>query len=157
MPTQLSLYQLGALSMKKQGREKEKRNNGWFWFRVRFGPGDCRQTWPLPEISAVSPAAQTDNANDFPFPENSSLPQECYFHSQSSGEKRLLDVSSLLLLKNSHSHDVAVRDLVVVATSARLGPRPGRRHTGAMRDPCIQHQEAYSHCLIAGRRQCERK
>ncbi|XP_045038480.2 tubulin polyglutamylase TTLL6 isoform X1 [Desmodus rotundus] len=89
--------------------------------------------------------------------QNSSLPQECYFHSQSSGEKRLLDVSSLLLLKNSHSHEVAVRDLVVVATSARLGPRPGRRHTGAMRDPCIQHQEAYSHCLIAGRRQCERK
>ncbi|XP_054441488.1 tubulin polyglutamylase TTLL6 [Pteronotus mesoamericanus] len=87
----------------------------------------------------------------------SSPPQECCFCSQSSGEKRPLDVSSLLLLKRSHSHEVSVRDLLVVATSARLDPRPGRSHTGAMRDPCIQDRGAYSHCLITGRKRCERK
>ncbi|KAM5309172.1 tubulin polyglutamylase TTLL6 isoform 1-T2 [Glossophaga mutica] len=89
--------------------------------------------------------------------QNSSSPPECYFHSQSSGGKRPLDVSSLLLLKNPHSRNVSVRDLVVVATSAPLGPRPSRRYTDAMRDPCIQPQEAYSHCLIAGQKRCERK
>ncbi|XP_053529219.1 tubulin polyglutamylase TTLL6 isoform X1 [Artibeus jamaicensis] len=89
--------------------------------------------------------------------QNSSSPQECYFHSQSSGGKRPLDVSSLLLLKNSPSRGASVSDLVVIATSAPLGPRPGRRYAGAMRDPCIQHQEAYSHCLIAGQKPCDRK
>ncbi|XP_045693097.1 LOW QUALITY PROTEIN: tubulin polyglutamylase TTLL6 [Phyllostomus hastatus] len=88
---------------------------------------------------------------------NFPLPPEYYFHGQSSGGKRPLDLSSLLLLKNAHSRDVSVRDLVVVATSAPLGPRPGRDLTGATRDPCMQHQEAYSHCLIAGQKRCERK
>ncbi|KAF6097973.1 tubulin tyrosine ligase like 6 [Phyllostomus discolor] len=59
--------------------------------------------------------------------QNSPLPPEYYFHGQSSGGKRPLDLSSLFLLKNAHSRDVSVRDLVVVATSAPLGPRPGRR------------------------------
>ena len=104
----------------------------------------------------LSPAAQTDDANAFAFPENPSLPQECYFCSRSSGEKRQLDVSSLLLLQNSHSHAVSLNDLLVVATAARLDPRPGRSHTGAVRDRCIQDQEAYSHCLTSGQRGCER-
>lgn len=89
--------------------------------------------------------------------QNSFLPQKCYFRSQSSGEKRSLDMSSLLLLQSSHSHDVSLRDLLVVATPARLDPRPGRSHTGPVRDPCIQRQEVYSHCLISGQKRCERK
>lgn len=107
--------------------------------------------------SVPSPVAQVDNANDFAFPENSSLAQECYFRSPSSSEKRPLARSSLLLLKSSHSHDVSLRDLLVVATSARLDPRPGRSRTGAVRDRCIQDREAYNHCLISGPKGCERK
>uniref|UniRef100_A0A8C0DR73 Tubulin tyrosine ligase like 6 n=1 Tax=Balaenoptera musculus TaxID=9771 RepID=A0A8C0DR73_BALMU len=79
--------------------------------------------------------------------------RECH---RSSGEKRQLDVPSLLLLQNSHSHAVSLNDLLVVATAARLDPRPGRSHTGAVRDRCIQDQEAYSHCLTSGQRGCER-
>ncbi|XP_019494046.1 PREDICTED: tubulin polyglutamylase TTLL6 isoform X1 [Hipposideros armiger] len=71
------------------------------------------------------------------FPDNFSLSR-----SQSSGEKRPLDMPSLLHLQSSHSHDVSLRDLLVVATPARLDPRPGRRYTGAMKDPCIQDQGA---------------
>nr|XP_019596235.1 PREDICTED: tubulin polyglutamylase TTLL6 isoform X3 [Rhinolophus sinicus] len=69
--------------------------------------------------------------------QNSSLPR-----SRSSGEKRPLDVSPLLHLQSSHNRDVSLRDLLVVATPARLDPRPGRSYTGAMRDLCIQDQEA---------------
>ncbi|XP_008531052.2 tubulin polyglutamylase TTLL6 isoform X1 [Equus przewalskii] len=86
-----------------------------------------------------------------------SLTQECYFHRRSSGKKRQLDVSSLLLLQSSHGQDVSPNDLLVVATPARLDPRPGRSHTGAMRDLCRQNQEAYRHCLISGQKGCERK
>ncbi|XP_054565254.1 tubulin polyglutamylase TTLL6 isoform X2 [Eptesicus fuscus] len=89
--------------------------------------------------------------------QNFSLPQECYLRSQSSHEKRPLDMSSLLFLKNSHRRDVSLRDLLVVATSARLDPRPGRRRLGVMRDPCIQDREACNHCLISGQKGCERK
>lgn len=85
----------------------------------------------------LSSAAQIDHANDFAFAENSSLPS-----SRSSGDKRPLDVSPLLHLQSSHNHDVSLRDLLVVATPARLDPRPGRSCTGAMRDLCIQDQEA---------------
>ncbi|XP_055263599.1 tubulin polyglutamylase TTLL6 isoform X3 [Moschus berezovskii] len=61
--------------------------------------------------------------------QNPSLPRESYFRSRSSGEKRQLDVPSFLLLQNSHGHDVSLKDLLVVATPARLDPRPGRSHT----------------------------
>ncbi|XP_066119962.1 tubulin polyglutamylase TTLL6 [Saccopteryx bilineata] len=88
--------------------------------------------------------------------QNSSLPQECYFRNQSSGEKRPLDMSSLVLLKGSRSRDVSLENLLVVATSARLDLKPGRNHTGAMRDPCVQDQEAYGHCLVSGQRGCEK-
>lgn len=104
----------------------------------------------------LSPAAQIDDANDFAFPENPSLPRESYFCSRSSGEKRQLDVPSFLFLQNSHGLDVSLKDLLVVATPARLDPRPGRSHTGALKDLYMQNQEAYSHCLISGQRGCER-
>ncbi|XP_047401569.1 tubulin polyglutamylase TTLL6 isoform X1 [Sciurus carolinensis] len=84
--------------------------------------------------------------------ENSFLPRKCFSHSHSLGEKGQLDVPSLLLLQSPHSHNYSLKDLLVVATPARLDPRPGRSHTGAMRDPHIQEQEAYSHCLISGQK-----
>ncbi|XP_058415343.1 tubulin polyglutamylase TTLL6 [Diceros bicornis minor] len=87
---------------------------------------------------------------------NPSLTQEAYFHGQTSDNKRQPDVPSLLLLQSSHSQDVSLHDLLVVATPARLDPRPGRSHPGAMRDPCIQDKQAYSHCLISGQKGCEK-
>ncbi|XP_054527199.1 tubulin polyglutamylase TTLL6 isoform X10 [Pan troglodytes] len=87
--------------------------------------------------------------------QNPSLPGECHSRSDSSGEKRQLDVSSLLL-QSPQSYNVTLRDLLVIATPARLDPRPCRSHTSAMRDPCMQDQEAYSHCLISGQKGCER-
>lgn len=99
-----------------------------------------------------SPTGQTDDANGFAFPENPSLPRECYFRTRSSGEKRQLDVSPLLLLQNSSSQNVSLKDLLVVATPARLDRRPGRSPAGALRDLRIQDQEAYSPCLISGQK-----
>ncbi|KAG8514932.1 Tubulin polyglutamylase TTLL6 [Galemys pyrenaicus] len=89
-------------------------------------------------------------------PQNSSLPHESYFHNRISGKKRRPPVSSLLLLQSSQSQDVSLRDLLVVATPARLDPRPGRSHTGVVRDPCTQDQRVYSHCLVSGQKRCER-
>ncbi|EPQ08937.1 Tubulin polyglutamylase TTLL6 [Myotis brandtii] len=89
--------------------------------------------------------------------QNFSLPQKCYLRSQSSHEKRPLDMPSLLFLKKTHRRDISLRDLLVVATSARLDPRPDRRRLGAMRDLCIQDREACNHCLISGQKECERK
>uniref|UniRef100_A0A2I2Z548 Tubulin tyrosine ligase like 6 n=1 Tax=Gorilla gorilla gorilla TaxID=9595 RepID=A0A2I2Z548_GORGO len=87
--------------------------------------------------------------------QNPSLPGECHSRSDSSGEKKQLDVSSLLL-QSPQSYNVTLRDLLVIATPARLDPRPCKSHTSAMRDPCMQDQEAYSHCLISGQKGCER-
>ncbi|XP_017654908.1 tubulin polyglutamylase TTLL6 [Nannospalax galili] len=70
--------------------------------------------------------------------QNPSLPQEWCSHSRSSIKMRQLDVSSLLLLQSSHSHADSLSDLLVVATQARLDPRPGRSHSGATRDPGTQ-------------------
>nr|XP_020136701.1 tubulin polyglutamylase TTLL6 isoform X2 [Microcebus murinus] len=84
-----------------------------------------------------------------------SLPMECYFRSSSSGEKRQLDVPSLLLLQSPQRYSVSLNDLLV-ATPARLDPRPSRSHTGAVRDLRTQDQEACSHCLISGHKRCER-
>lgn len=94
-----------------------------------------------------------DDANDFAFPENRSLPWECYFRSRRSGEKRPLGLSSVLLLHSPPSPEVCLKDLLVVATPARLDRRPGRSHSGAGRDLC---QEAYSRGLISGQKACER-
>uniref|UniRef100_A0A8C9PNI3 Tubulin tyrosine ligase like 6 n=1 Tax=Spermophilus dauricus TaxID=99837 RepID=A0A8C9PNI3_SPEDA len=75
---------------------------------------------------------------------------------QGNPSKTQMDVPSLLLLQNHHSSDYSLKDLLVVATPARLDPRPCRSHTSAMRNPHIQEQEAYSHCLISGPKGCER-
>ncbi|EHH24771.1 hypothetical protein EGK_08486 [Macaca mulatta] len=85
--------------------------------------------------------------------QNTSLPGECHSCSDSSGEKRQLDMPSLLL-QGPQSYNVTLRDLLVITTPARLDPRPCRSHTNAMRDPCMQDQEAYSHCLISGQKGC---
>nr|XP_024645691.1 tubulin polyglutamylase TTLL6 isoform X1 [Macaca nemestrina] len=85
--------------------------------------------------------------------QNASLPGECHSCSDSSGEKRQLDMPSLLL-QGPQSYNVTLRDLLVITTPARLDPRPCRSHTNAMRDPCMQDQEAYSHCLISGQKGC---
>ncbi|XP_057355503.1 tubulin polyglutamylase TTLL6 [Manis pentadactyla] len=84
--------------------------------------------------------------------QNPSLPRECYFRSRSSGEKRQLDVSPLLLLQSSSSQNVPLKDLLVVATPARLDRRPGRSPAGALRDLRIKDQEANSPCLISGQK-----
>ncbi|XP_059938167.1 tubulin polyglutamylase TTLL6 [Mesoplodon densirostris] len=111
---------------------------------------------PLREKLSLSPAHYNPELVLSEKSQNPSLPRKCYFCSRSSGEKRQLDVPAHLLLQNSHSHAVSLNDLLVVATAARLDPRPGRSHTGAVRDRCIQDQEAYSHCLTSGQRGCER-
>ncbi|XP_037666296.1 tubulin polyglutamylase TTLL6 isoform X2 [Choloepus didactylus] len=84
--------------------------------------------------------------------QNPSLPRQWYFRTRSSAEKRKLNVSSLLLLPSPHSQDVSLNDLLVVATPARLDPRPGRSYTGAMRDLYIPDQEAYTHSLLSGQK-----
>uniref|UniRef100_A0A2K6FY82 Tubulin tyrosine ligase like 6 n=1 Tax=Propithecus coquereli TaxID=379532 RepID=A0A2K6FY82_PROCO len=86
---------------------------------------------------------------------NGSLPVECYFRSRSSGEKRQPDVASLLLLQSPQSYNVSLNDLLV-ATPARLDPRPSRSRTGAVRDLRTQDRGACSHCLISGHQGCER-
>ncbi|XP_036124965.1 tubulin polyglutamylase TTLL6 [Molossus molossus] len=111
----------------------------------------------LKEKFSLFPAPYNSNLVLNDQSQNYPLPQEGYFCSPSSSEKRPLDMSSLFFLKTSHSHDVSLRDLLVVATSARLDPRPGRSHTGAMRALCIRDREAYSHCLISGPKGCKRK
>lgn len=80
-------------------------------------------------------AAQADDANDFAFPENLSLSKEWCSYRHGSGMKREMDVSSVLLLQGSHSHAKSLNDLLVVATQARLDPRPSRSHSGTTRDP----------------------
>lgn len=151
---------LGGIQYEKTGREtiwkKGVMANSDLRASTSFRSGDPGGRWPLPGI-CLRPAAQLDDVNDFAVPEHPSLTQECYFHRRSSGKKRQLDVSSLLLLQSSHGQDVSPNDLLVVATPARLDPRPGRSHTGAMRDLCRQNQEAYRHCLISGQKGCERK
>uniref|UniRef100_A0A2K6TYX0 Tubulin tyrosine ligase like 6 n=1 Tax=Saimiri boliviensis boliviensis TaxID=39432 RepID=A0A2K6TYX0_SAIBB len=87
--------------------------------------------------------------------QNPSLPGECYSRRDSSGERRQLDTPSLLL-QSSQSYNVTLRDLLVIATPARLDPRPGRSHTSAMKGSCIQDQEAFGHCLISRQKGCER-
>ncbi|XP_030150655.1 tubulin polyglutamylase TTLL6 isoform X4 [Lynx canadensis] len=64
--------------------------------------------------------------------QNHSLPWECCWGGQSSGRKRRLHVSSLVLLHDRPSYNVSLKDLLVVATPARLDPRPGRSHGGSV-------------------------
>ncbi|XP_060059643.1 tubulin polyglutamylase TTLL6 isoform X2 [Erinaceus europaeus] len=82
---------------------------------------------PLKEKLSLSPAHYNSKQVLGNQSQNPSLPREYYFHSRSS-EKREPHISSLLLLQSSRSHDVSLKDLLVVATPARLDPRPGRSH-----------------------------
>ncbi|KAF0875161.1 TTLL6 polyglutamylase, partial [Crocuta crocuta] len=88
--------------------------------------------------------------------QNQSLPGECCVGGRNSGGNRRLRLSSLLVVRDPPSQDVSLKDLLVVATPARLDPRPGRSHRAATRDPCMQDREAYSHWRIAGPRGCAR-
>ncbi|XP_027623136.1 tubulin polyglutamylase TTLL6 isoform X3 [Tupaia chinensis] len=88
--------------------------------------------------------------------QNASLPGECCPSSRSSGEKRRLDVSSLLLFQSPPSRGVTLSDLLVVASPARLDPRPSRSHLGMMKDLCVQDQDMCGHCLISDQKGSER-
>ncbi|XP_058531842.1 tubulin polyglutamylase TTLL6 [Ochotona princeps] len=83
--------------------------------------------------------------------QNSSWPRECHSRSShSSGKKMQLDTCSLPSLQGPQS------DLRVIATPARLDPRPSRIHANAVRDTCAQDQDVYSPCLASGVRGCEK-
>nr|XP_042138620.1 tubulin polyglutamylase TTLL6 isoform X2 [Peromyscus maniculatus bairdii] len=73
----------------------------------------------------------------FPAPksQNPSLSKDCCLHSHGFGRKKEMDVSSVLLLQGSHGHTEPLNDLLVVATQARLDPRPSRNHSIPTRDP----------------------
>ncbi|XP_051063652.1 tubulin polyglutamylase TTLL6 isoform X2 [Phodopus roborovskii] len=73
----------------------------------------------------------------FPAPKsrNPSLPKEWCSHSYNPVRKREMGVPSVLFLQGSHSHAQSLDDLLIVATQARLDPRPIRGHSGTPRDP----------------------
>nr|XP_023419632.1 tubulin polyglutamylase TTLL6 [Cavia porcellus] len=70
-----------------------------------------------------------------------SVPGECHPGSCSSTEKRQPDTSPRLLLKSPQNHEVSLKDLLVVATPAHLDRRPGRSHSRAVRDLCVQDRD----------------
>lgn len=72
----------------------------------------------------------TDDA----FPEYPSLSKERCPHSRSSGRKKVMAAPSVVVLQATHSHVESLNDLLVVATQARLDPRPSRSHSGTTRD-----------------------
>ncbi|XP_040605502.1 tubulin polyglutamylase TTLL6 isoform X2 [Mesocricetus auratus] len=73
----------------------------------------------------------------FPAPKSRSLylTKEWCSHSLNSGRRREMDVPSVLFLQGCHSHGESLNDLLVIATQARLDPRPSRGHSGTTRDP----------------------
>lgn len=79
-------------------------------------------------------AAQTGDANDFAFPGNPSFTKEWCSHSRNSSRKKEMGVSSVLLLRGSRRNAASLNDLLVIATQARLDPRPSRGHSGTTRD-----------------------
>lgn len=68
----------------------------------------------------------------FPVPKTQypSLSKERYPHGRSSGRKKGMEAHSVVILQSSHSHAESLNDLLVVATQARLDPRPSRSHSG---------------------------
>lgn len=68
----------------------------------------------------------------FPTPKSQypSLSKERCPHSRSSGRKKVMAAPSVVVLQASHSHVESLNDLLVVATQARLDPRPSRSHSG---------------------------
>ncbi|XP_047565046.1 tubulin polyglutamylase TTLL6 isoform X1 [Lutra lutra] len=108
---------------------------------------------PLREKLSLFPACYSRELGPSHKSQNRCLPWECCFSSRSSGKKRQLRLSSLLLLHSPPSHEMTLSDLLVVATPARLDPRPGRSHSSTARHPC---KEAYSRNLVSGQKGCER-
>ncbi|KAF3816818.1 hypothetical protein GH733_014166 [Mirounga leonina] len=90
---------------------------------------------PLSEKLALFPAYYNPKLGPNHKSQTRCLPWECSCSSRSSGEKRQLRLSSVLLLHGPPSRDVSPSDLLVVATPARLDPRPSRSHSSAARDP----------------------
>ncbi|XP_044900614.1 tubulin polyglutamylase TTLL6 isoform X2 [Felis catus] len=87
---------------------------------------------PLREKLSLFPAPDNPKLVLSNKSQNHSLPWECCWGGQSSGRKRRLHVSSLVLLHHRPSYNVSLKDLLVVATPARLDPRPGRSHGGSV-------------------------
>ncbi|XP_047701889.1 tubulin polyglutamylase TTLL6 isoform X2 [Prionailurus viverrinus] len=87
---------------------------------------------PLREKLSLFPAQDNPKLVLSNKSQNHSLPWECCWGGQSSGRKRRLHVSSLVLLHHRPSYNVSLKDLLVVATPARLDPRPGRSHGGSV-------------------------
>ncbi|XP_049491845.1 tubulin polyglutamylase TTLL6 isoform X1 [Panthera uncia] len=87
---------------------------------------------PLREKLSLFPAQDNPKLVLSNKSQNHSLPWECCWGGQSFGRKRRLHVSSLVLLHHRPSYNVSLKDLLVVATPARLDPRPGRSHGGSV-------------------------
>ncbi|XP_007638536.2 tubulin polyglutamylase TTLL6 isoform X1 [Cricetulus griseus] len=65
---------------------------------------------------------------------NPSFTKEWCSHSRNSSRKKEMGVSSVLLLRGSRRNAASLNDLLVIATQARLDPRPSRGHSGTTRD-----------------------
>lgn len=76
----------------------------------------------------------------FPAPksQNLSLSREWCSRIRSSNKKKGMDTTSVVFLHGSHNHAQSLSDLLVVATQARLDPRPTRSHSGTTRHPDTQ-------------------
>nr|XP_021501004.1 tubulin polyglutamylase TTLL6 [Meriones unguiculatus] len=70
----------------------------------------------------------------FPAPksQNLSLSREWCSRIRSSNKKKGMDTTSVVFLHGSHNHAQSLSDLLVVATQARLDPRPTRSHSGTL-------------------------
>ncbi|XP_076792031.1 tubulin polyglutamylase TTLL6 isoform X2 [Arvicanthis niloticus] len=68
----------------------------------------------------------------FPTPKSQypSLSKERGHHGRGSSRKKEMVVPSIVVLQASHSRAESLNDLLVVATQARLDPRPSRSHSG---------------------------
>ncbi|ERE68117.1 tubulin polyglutamylase TTLL13 [Cricetulus griseus] len=60
---------------------------------------------------------------------NPSFTKEWCSHSRNSSRKKEMGVSSVLLLRGSRRNAASLNDLLVIATQARLDPRPSRGHS----------------------------
>ncbi|XP_052052542.1 tubulin polyglutamylase TTLL6 [Apodemus sylvaticus] len=72
-----------------------------------------------------TPKVRSSSLSKYP-----SLSKERCAHSRSSGRKKVLAAPSVVVLQASHRHVESLNDLLVVATQARLDPRPSRSHSG---------------------------
>uniref|UniRef100_A0A8C9DC26 Tubulin tyrosine ligase like 6 n=1 Tax=Panthera leo TaxID=9689 RepID=A0A8C9DC26_PANLE len=94
--------------------------------------GNLNQSWALLKSDTRKQSLMSELLTRVPLREKLSLfpPDAQPTEPPSSGRKRRLHVSSLVLLHHRPSYNVSLKDLLVVATPARLDPRPGRSHGG---------------------------